>query len=195
MDVHILPALSDNYMYVVVDKKTDTAAVVDPVDANKVVEFVRNKQLTLTSVLTTHHHWDHAGGNNNMLKLMPQLKVYGGEERVEGVTDIVAHGQKMKIGTLDVECLFTPCHTSGHICYKVSSGEDISLFTGDTLFIAGCGKFFEGTAEQMYQALVEIIGTLPDHTVGLMLWSEKFFSTNTHFLCLYRKSTVVTNTR
>ncbi|CAG5125523.1 unnamed protein product, partial [Candidula unifasciata] len=70
------------------------------------------------------------------------------------------------IGSLNVKCLFTPCHTSGHICYYVTgpSGQDPAVFTGDTLFVAGCGKFFEGTPQQMYKALIEILSSLPPQT-------------------------------
>ncbi|KAI5619180.1 hydroxyacylglutathione hydrolase, mitochondrial, partial [Silurus asotus] len=71
------------------------------------------------------------------------------------------------VGSLNVKCLFTPCHTSGHICYFVTSensSEPPVVFTGDTLFVAGCGKFFEGTAEEMYKALVDVLGRLPPET-------------------------------
>lgn len=151
-------------MYLVVDKDTGTAAIVDPVEPKKVLEMVKAKNLNLTTVLTTHHHWDHAGGNKELFKAMPTLSVLGGEERVDAVNRIVGHGDKLELGSLKIECLFTPCHTRGHICYKVSSSDDVCLFTGDTLFIGGCGRFFEGNADQMYNALVKIIGNLPDAT-------------------------------
>lgn len=69
---------------------------------------------------------------------------------------------------MNVKCLFTPCHTTGHICYYVSKNEDgfqPAVFTGDTLFISGCGRFFEGTADQMYNALITILSKLPGNTV------------------------------
>jgi len=164
MDVHVLSALSDNYMYLIVDKGSRTAAVVDPVEPKKVLDLVQAQNVNLTTVLTTHHHWDHAGGNKELLAAMPNLRVLGGDKRIDAVTQIVAHSDKFELGKLNVECLFTPCHTQGHICYQVSapSSDDVAIFTGDTLFIAGCGKFFEGTADQMYNALVKIIGSLPD---------------------------------
>lgn len=74
----------------------------------------------------------------------------------------------MQIGSLNVQCLFTPCHTTGHICYYVTSATDNSdpvVFTGDTLFISGCGRFFEGNAQQMYHALIDILSKLPGNTV------------------------------
>uniref|UniRef100_A0A3Q0STS1 Hydroxyacylglutathione hydrolase n=1 Tax=Amphilophus citrinellus TaxID=61819 RepID=A0A3Q0STS1_AMPCI len=167
MKVELLPALSDNYMYLLIDVDSKEAAVIDPVEPIKVVEAVRKHGVKLTTVLTTHHHWDHAGGNEKMLKLMPGLKVYGGDDRVDAITKKVSHSSTLKVGSLNVKCLSTPCHTNGHICYyvtKENSTEPPAVFTGDTLFVAGCGKFFEGTAEQMYKALIEILGRLPPET-------------------------------
>ena len=74
----------------------------------------------------------------------------------------------VQVGSLKVDCLFTPCHTSGHICYHVTGddGKPGAVFTGDTLFMAGCGRFFEGTPKEMYSALIEILTPLPDDTVS-----------------------------
>lgn len=168
MKVELLPALTDNYMYLLIDEESKEAAIVDPVEPVKVIEAVRKHGVRLTTVLTTHHHWDHAGGNEKMVRLMPGLKVYGGDDRVDAITKKVAHSNTLKVGSLTVKCLFTPCHTTGHICYYVtkdSSSEPPAVFTGDTLFVAGCGKFFEGTAEQMYKALIEVLGRLPPETL------------------------------
>ncbi|MBN3280024.1 GLO2 protein, partial [Polyodon spathula] len=167
MKVELLPALIDNYMYLLIDEDTKEAAIVDPVEPQKVVEAVKKHGVKLTTVLTTHHHWDHAGGNEKMVKLVSGLKVYGGDSRVGALNQKVTHYNTFKVGSLNIKCLFTPCHTSGHICYfvtKESSSEPPAVFTGDTLFIAGCGKFFEGTADEMYKALIEILGRLPPET-------------------------------
>lgn len=167
MQVHVLPALSDNYMYLLVDEKTKEAAIVDPVEPDKVAAAVQEQGLKLSTVLTTHHHWDHAGGNEGIAAKFPDLVIVGGDQRVPAMNRPVKQGDKLKIGNLDIECLATPCHTSGHICYFVTSsdnGVDPAVFTGDTLFIAGCGKFFEGTADQMYTALIDKLSSLPDAT-------------------------------
>lgn len=125
-------------------------------------------KVNLTQVLTTHHHWDHAGGNEKLVKAFKgaALTVYGGDDRIGAMTQKVGHGDTFSIGNLSVKCLFTPCHTTGHICYFVegSDDNDKAVFTGDTLFLSGCGRFFEGTADQMYSALVEKLGALPGHT-------------------------------
>nr|CAH7756867.1 unnamed protein product [Callosobruchus chinensis] len=166
MKITILPALSDNYMYLIIDEQTKQAAIVDPVEPDTVLKAVKEEGVNLTKVLTTHYHWDHAGGNEELVKKSPTvLQVFGGDKHIGALTNEVKHGDKFSIGEINVECLHTPCHTSGHICYYLTApGQTPAVFTGDTLFIAGCGRFFEGTAEQMYSALVEKLGGLPDNT-------------------------------
>jgi len=167
MSVKILPALSDNYMYLIICNKTKEAAIVDPVNPETVLEAVKNENVDLKSVLTTHHHWDHAGGNEKLVSLFHKpLVVYGGDDRIGALNKKVGQDDTFKIGELDVKCLFTPCHTTGHICYFVQTPDrdNKAVFTGDTLFLGGCGRFFEGTAEQMYSALIEKLSKLPDET-------------------------------
>lgn len=169
MKIELLPALQDNYMYLLIDEDTKECAAVDPVEPEKVLAAVNSSGVKLTSVLTTHHHWDHAGGNEKLVELAKNsninLTVYGGDDRIGALGKKVSHGDRFKIGSLDVECLFTPCHTAGHICYYVTGSADTpAVFTGDTLFVAGCGKFFEGSPDQMYKALIEILGKLPGNT-------------------------------
>nr|XP_045238357.1 hydroxyacylglutathione hydrolase, mitochondrial isoform X3 [Macaca fascicularis] len=167
MKVEVLPALTDNYMYLVIDDETKEAAIVDPVQPQKVVDAARKHGVKLTTVLTTHHHWDHAGGNEKLVKLQSGLKVYGGDDRIGALTHKITHLSTLQVGSLNVKCLATPCHTSGHICYFVSrpgGSEPPAVFTGDTLFVAGCGKFYEGTADEMCKALLEVLGRLPPDT-------------------------------
>lgn len=165
--VHVEPikALDDNYMYLITDRTSKCAAIVDPVQPDKVSAAVKSAGVQLVAALTTHHHWDHAGGNEQLAQLYPKLPFYGGDDRIGALSNKVTHGDTFQIGGLDVRCLFTPCHTSGHICYYVTDAAGHgAVFTGDTLFIGGCGKFFEGTGQQMFDALVNILGTLPDDT-------------------------------
>lgn len=166
MDVKILPALQDNYMYLIIDKSTRDAAIVDPVDPESVLKAVKSEEVNLKKILTTHHHWDHAGGNEKLVSLCKEkLEVFGGDDRIHSLTNKVKHNDTLTIGNINVKCLFTPCHTSGHICYEVSDNEgNNAVFTGDTLFSAGCGRFFEGTPNEMYHALIEILSQLPDNT-------------------------------
>lgn len=118
----------------IVDNETQTAAIVDPVEPDRVLEAVKEHNVNLTTVLTTHHHWDHAGGNEKLVSKFAEfgsLKVYGGDERIGALTDKVKQDDSFNVGQLKVRCLFTPCHTTGHICYFVEapSGEKC-VFTG-----------------------------------------------------------------
>uniref|UniRef100_A0A8D2M4D8 Hydroxyacylglutathione hydrolase n=1 Tax=Zonotrichia albicollis TaxID=44394 RepID=A0A8D2M4D8_ZONAL len=137
MKVEILPALTDNYMYLLIDQDTREAAIVDPVQPQKVLDAVKKHGVRLTTVLTTHHHWDHAGGNEKLVKMEPGLYVYGGDSRVGALTHRVSHLTSLKVGSLSVKCLSTPCHTSGHICYyvtKPNSSEPPAVFTEGLLW-------------------------------------------------------------
>jgi hydroxyacylglutathione hydrolase len=88
----------------------------------------------LTKVLTTHHHWDHSGGNKTLKDLLPELMIYGGDNRVEALTCKVSDRYTFNLGTLVVECLHTPCHTTGHFSYFVKKDDcDLAVFTGTCL--------------------------------------------------------------
>lgn len=166
LSVAVVPALSDNYMYLLIDTNTKKAAIVDPVDVPAIRSAVKAQQVELICALVTHHHWDHAGGTKDLSAAYGgNLPIYGGDSRIDKLTNLVKDGDKLKVGDLDVTCLFTPCHTTGHICYMVrDSNDEKVVFTGDTLFIGGCGRFFEGTASQMDFALNEKLGKLPGDT-------------------------------
>lgn len=167
MKVLTLTANADNYMYLLYDSRKN-AAVVDPCDYLKVIDAVEELQLNLTHVLTTHHHWDHADGNAAIQSYKPGIIVCGGDGRVNVMTKQVEDGSTLEIGSILVNCIKTPGHTSGHICYFATDrlGNDpASVFTGDTLFIAGCGKFFEGTPSDMYGSLIGKLALLPPDTL------------------------------
>eukprot|EP00190_Bangiopsis_sp_CCMP1999_P005776 CAMPEP_0198726182 /NCGR_PEP_ID=MMETSP1475-20131203/3324_1 /TAXON_ID= ORGANISM="Unidentified sp., Strain CCMP1999" /NCGR_SAMPLE_ID=MMETSP1475 /ASSEMBLY_ACC=CAM_ASM_001111 /LENGTH=217 /DNA_ID=CAMNT_0044488085 /DNA_START=232 /DNA_END=885 /DNA_ORIENTATION=+ len=128
------------------------------------IEAAEKEDVELTTVLTTHHHWDHAGGNDEIKKLLPKLKIYGPKtDNIPSATDLVEDGDQVQIVGSDetFQVLGTPCHTRGHVCYYSSSTG--SVFTGDTLFLGGCGRFFEGDAKDMYSSL-EKLAALPSDT-------------------------------
>ncbi|XP_030646712.1 hydroxyacylglutathione hydrolase-like protein [Chanos chanos] len=167
MKVKVISVLEDNYMYLVIEEQTKEAIAIDPAVPHRLLEILKREGLKLTAILTTHHHWDHARGNEALVKEIPELRVYGGDDRIGGLTDKVVGDQELKFNSINVRCLFTPCHTSGHMCYFVwedGCTDPPAVFTGDTLFIGGCGRFFEGTAEQMYHNLTKVLGTLPQDT-------------------------------
>ncbi|KAF2453640.1 beta-lactamase-like protein [Lineolata rhizophorae] len=157
----------NNYSYLVVDEKSKDAVVIDPANPPEVLpvlqEQTSNGQIKLTSIINTHHHYDHAGGNTDLLKLFP-VPVIGGRDCAK-VTHTPAHKETFTIGDgIKVTALHTPCHTQDSICFFFEDGDNKAVFTGDTLFIGGCGRFFEGTAEEMHKALNKTLAALPDDT-------------------------------
>lgn len=95
---------------------------------------MQQNNVSLTKVLTTHHHWDHAGGNTKLCKKFNNLQVYGGDDRIEALTCKVKHNDIFNIGKLQVQCLSTPCHTTGHICFYITENQDIpAVFTGKNI--------------------------------------------------------------
>lgn len=168
-DVQIVPFLKDNYGYLLIDKEKNIAGVVDPVDPEQALAAARQRGVEIVSILTTHHHWDHAGGNKDLKKNLPGIKIYGGRgDGVAGVTDEVGQGDIITIGQISIEVLQTPGHTRGHVCYYVKGSGTAhpgAVFTGDTMFVAGCGRLFEGTAMDMYSAIVGQLCKLPAETL------------------------------
>jgi len=167
MCVRVLPALMDNYMYLLVDEKTKIAAAVDPVEPEKILQAVEEEGASLTSILTTHHHKDHSGGNVSLCASRPGLDVYAADKRIKTCTKMLDHNETFWVGDLVVTSLLTPCHTLGAVSYYVTGkdGQEPLVFTGDTLFQGGCGRLFEGNANQLYHALYEVLGKLPPETV------------------------------
>jgi len=160
-----IPMLDDNYGYLLIDEEQKIAAAVDPVQPDKVFAAAEKEGVNIAAVLTTHHHWDHAGGNEQFISMMNEkIPVYGGDDRIGALTNKVGQGDTFKVASIEVKVLFTPCHTTGHVLYFVDHEDQRFLFSGDTLFIGGCGRFFEGTPEQMVDALCNQIASLPKDT-------------------------------
>lgn len=169
MQVRLLPALSDNYIFLLHDAKQNIAAVVDPAEAQPVLRCLEELGAELVAIFNTHHHMDHVGGNRQLIQRFPNVRVYGGAEdrgRIPGQQVFCFEGDKVEFAGRIGEVLFVPGHTSGHIAYYFPpevEGETGELFCGDTLFAGGCGRLFEGTPAQMVDSLSKV-RTLPDHT-------------------------------
>ncbi len=164
LEIVPLPQLTDNYAYLVFDRASGRALVVDAAEASVVLDAVTARQLKLEAVLSTHHHPDHVGGNLDLLAALPELRIFGAaldRARIPGLTDAIEDGAEIRtIGHVG-ELRYVPCHTRGHATYRFGQ----ALFTGDTLFVGGCGRFFEGTPADMHRALYEVIGALDDDTL------------------------------
>ena len=151
----------DNYAYIIIDDKTNTAAVIDPSEADKVIEKCDELRVCPQYILDTHHHFDHVDGNL-ILKEKYKAKIVCNKAdmyRIEGADIGVGAGEEFALGEAKAKIIDVSAHTQGHILYYFY--ENKVLFTGDTLFNLCVGGIFEGTEEEMFRALAKI-KALPD---------------------------------
>ncbi|MGY8814920.1 MAG: hydroxyacylglutathione hydrolase [Gammaproteobacteria bacterium] len=161
IEVIPVPAFQDNYIWLLHNTSLGNVAIVDPGEAEPVIATLEALNLHPVAILITHHHADHVGGVNKLLS-HHKIPVYGPSgEKIPGLTNPLKESDIVEINNLQAKftILDVPGHTLGHIAYY---GHD-KLFIGDTLFMSGCGRLFEGTAAQMYNSL-EKLKALPDTT-------------------------------
>jgi hydroxyacylglutathione hydrolase len=155
----------DNYAYLL-EASDGSTALVDSPEAAPILELLERSGRQLTHIFNTHHHPDHVGSNSVLLEHFPELEIWGGRydsehARIPGQTRALAEGETFRWGGEDCTVREIPGHTHGHIAYLWSNG---CAFVGDTLFYGGCGRLFEGSAEQLDHALYEVLGRLPPDT-------------------------------
>ncbi|CDY56607.1 BnaCnng30690D, partial [Brassica napus] len=163
LQIELVPCLKDNYAYILHDEDTGTVGVVDPSEAEPVIDSLQRSGRNLTYILNTHHHHDHTGGNLE-LKDRYGAKVIGSavdRDRIPGIDIALKDGDKWMFAGHEVHVMDTPGHTKDHISLYFPGSR--AIFTGDTLFSLSCGKLFEGTPKQMLASLQRII-SLPDDT-------------------------------
>ncbi|KST70034.1 hydroxyacylglutathione hydrolase [Mastigocoleus testarum] len=180
MQIFRLKALSDNYIFLLYDSQSNTAAVVDPAQLKPVLEKLTELKAELIGIFNTHHHMDHVGANRQLMKKFPNITIYGGAEdrgRIPGQDVFLQAGDRVEFAGRTAEVFFVPGHTRAHIAYYFPAqkpGETGDLFCGDTLFAGGCGRLFEGTPAQMVDSLSKI-RSLPDDT---RIWCAHEYTLN-----------------
>ena len=178
MQVTIVPCLTDNYAYVLLAPGSKRAVVVDPSEAEPVERVLSELGVTLGTILATHHHLDHVGGNRALVARFPGTKVFGyvsDRGRIPEQTEFIEHGASVNVEGLSFRALHIPGHTLGALAY---AGEG-AVFTGDTLFAGGCGRLFEGTPAQMYESLNVTLAALPEAT--LVYCGHEYTASNLRF--------------
>jgi hydroxyacylglutathione hydrolase len=178
LEIKILPVLTDNYIYLVHDPVSLETAAIDPALAEPVLAALKEKGWQLTYILNTHHHSDHVGGNAQLKKLT-NCKIIAAQtdwDRIPSIDEGVNEGDVVSLGQHKASVIATPGHTRAHIVYHFA--EENILFCGDTLFVMGCGRLFEGTAEQLWHSLQKL-KALPKET--LVYCTHEYTQTNGRF--------------
>ncbi|MCW4151926.1 hydroxyacylglutathione hydrolase [Halomonas sp. 18H] len=152
LSVTPIPALNDNYIWLLRQDTSDSVCVVDPGDATAVIEWLEREGLTLGCILITHHHGDHTGGLAELIKRYSPRVIGPHNPDIEGIHERVGDGDEIRVMGRLFEVLEVPGHTLDHIAF-FTAGIPPLLFCGDLLFSGGCGRVFEGTTEQMFHSL------------------------------------------
>jgi hydroxyacylglutathione hydrolase len=163
LEIERVPVLQDNYVWLAHEAGSNFTAAVDPSVAEPVLAAAKKRGWTITHILNTHHHPDHTGGNLE-IKQATGATIVGpshDRERIPGIDVEVSDGDTYEFGTESAKVFFVPGHTKGHIAFWFGGSD--ALFCGDTLFLMGCGRLFEGTPEQMWTSLSRL-RALPEST-------------------------------
>jgi len=165
LQIEQLSVLSDNYIYLIRDPESGQTGVVDPAVAEPVLDALARLGWQLTHILNTHHHPDHVGGNDMLMRETGCVVVgpRADRARIPGIRHEVGDGDTYALGSARAQVFDVPGHTRGHIAYWFE--ESAALFCGDTLFALGCGRLFEGTPAQMWTSLSKLQALPPETRV------------------------------
>ena len=164
LNIQPIAAFSDNYIWLLYDEHSGQAFVVDPGDAQPVLETLQTLQLDLAGILITHHHFDHVGGLEALCAKYAPV-VYGPQNpAISGITRRLSSGDTLEVLGISFDVLEVPGHTLDHIAY-VHRGDSPMVFCGDTLFAGGCGRLFEGNPAMMLQSLESLAALAPSTRV------------------------------
>lgn len=178
LEIVRIPVLSDNYVWLVHDAASQKTMVVDPSVAEPVLAAAKERGWTITDIWNTHWHPDHTGGNAD-IQAATGCTITGPAaeaERIPTLDILVKNGDQVKLGDHIASVWDVPAHTAGHIAFHFEN--DAAIFVGDTLFAMGCGRLFEGTAEQMFDNM-QRFATLPDET--LVYCAHEYTLSNARF--------------
>ncbi len=166
MRVVPIPCLKDNYAYLLVCEQSGEAAVVDPSEVEPVLAAAKREGVKLVAIWATHHHLDHVGGNEGVVRAggICEVTAHASDRgRVPEQTRSLETGDVVTVGSVSARVTHIPGHTLGAVAYFVDDAKERAVFTGDTLFLAGCGRLFEGTPAQMHASLTSL-AALPGDT-------------------------------
>ena len=160
INIEPIKAFNDNYIWLVTTN--EGSIVIDPGEATKTINYLKENSLNLKGILITHHHFDHTGGIGDMLKFK-NVDVYGPVNNISSINKKLRDGDLFSLIGIDFKIIEIPGHTLDHIAFFSENNGNPVLFCGDTLFSSGCGRVFEGTFEQMHKSVLKL-KSLPANT-------------------------------
>ena len=178
IEINIIDAFSDNYIYLIRNEVKNITCVIDPGESTPVIKFLKGKGWNLDEIVNTHHHHDHIGGNDELLEIYKSkliAPIYD-KNRISNIDILISDNDLINIAGTKTRVIHTPGHTLGHVCLYMS--DEKCLFSGDTLFYLGCGRVFEGTMDQMWSSLLKL-RSLPNNT--LIYCGHEYTSSNAKF--------------
>ncbi|MEM6811462.1 MAG: hydroxyacylglutathione hydrolase [Pseudomonadota bacterium] len=163
VDIHIIPILSDNYSYILISD--DVSAIVDPGDAEPIIDFCEQKNLKPSYIVNTHHHWDHTDGNK-AVKDHYNCKIvapFNEQDKIDDIDISLKDGEIFQFGNTECLAVETKGHTQGHLCYWFE--KENFLLAGDQIFAFGCGRPIEGSAKDLYESFQKFDFLKPDSKI------------------------------
>ena len=191
LSVKIINQLNDNYSYLIFSNENSSSIIIDPAEADKLIDLLKKKKLSLDYIFITHHHNDHTSGVVDLVKAYPEVKIYSSSELQSVSTNRISDGNKIITTLNEFEVISTPGHTLDHVV--LCDHKNNLLFVGDVLFRLGCGRVFEGTFEQMQNSLQKLL-SLSDEM--LVYCGHEYTLNNLKFLeHIFNKNEILENTK
>lgn len=176
LDVTLLPILQDNYAYII--QSADKTAIIDPGEAAPIIDYLEKENLSPNFIINTHHHWDHTDGNKEISERYDLQIIAPAKEKskIDHIDIELKDGDIFEFGDTSFKAIETSGHTQGHLC--LSFEQDNVLFSGDMVFAMGCGRPFEGNAEDLFNSFQKL-NHLSDET--LIYCGHEYTQTNGNF--------------
>lgn len=178
IEIHPIKAFNDNYIWTLINKNNKQAIVIDPGQSAPVAAYMEQQGLELTSIWTTHHHFDHTGGVMELQEHFPMTHIVAHSEHGVEEDQTIKDGSTVSAWGCSAQVWDISGHTNSHIAYILDIDNQKHCFCGDTLFSGGCGRVFTGTIEQLYQSFKRI-DELPAET--LLYPAHEYTANNLRF--------------
>ena len=191
VSIEIINQLNDNYSYLISSNENNSSIIIDPAEADKILDVLKKKKLILDYIFITHHHSDHTSGVADLVKAYPEVEVFSPSELNSISVNLISDGDNITTNLNEFKIIHAPGHTLDHIV--LCDLKNNLLFVGDVLFRLGCGRVFEGTLEQMHNSLIKLLN-LSDKM--LVYCGHEYTLNNIKFLeYIFKKNKILENVK